>query len=406
MTEREEEEKEKQLREMDETEQIVNVDGTIARVSGKVVEHVEELRRETMTLKIPQKQQKQVVKESGKENRQNTAKTTTHGDYQYNKICNNIRRRRTDPLVSFASYLEIIHNQLRRQNEALPFLQPVNPKKVPDYLDIIQRPMDLQSIRENIQHQKYHSREDFLNDINQIVENSSVYNGTDHIYTVDSKKLLEIVISKFTEEEDLLMNLEKAINPLFDDDDQAALSYILESVLNDKIKTMQESCLFVKVGNKEQTKHNIIKEAMDLETISEKVSKHMYYTREEFWYDLDLIHRNSIQFNGPESEYTYKAKKILDVAKEALFSYADYLAQLEKKIGDIEHRSVDESDVEAPQPFLGELDVQGSENISGYEGSLNCSSAESNFDKQCKEVNALKMIWIYQATSHSHSSAN
>merc|ERR1712141_647182 len=76
-------EKERKLQEVDQTDPLVNVDGTIVRVSGKVVEHVEELRSGTMTLKIPQKQQKQVVKESGKENWQNTAKTTTHGDYQY-----------------------------------------------------------------------------------------------------------------------------------------------------------------------------------------------------------------------------------------------------------------------------------------------------------------------------------
>lgn len=37
--------------------------------------------------------------------------------------------------------------------------------------------MDLQTIRENLRQKKYQSREEFLADINQIVENSSVYNG-------------------------------------------------------------------------------------------------------------------------------------------------------------------------------------------------------------------------------------
>lgn len=46
-----------------------------------------------------------------------------------------------------------------------------------DYPTIVQRPMDLQTIRENLRQKKYQSREEFLADVNQIVENSSLYNG-------------------------------------------------------------------------------------------------------------------------------------------------------------------------------------------------------------------------------------
>merc|ERR1719510_340323 len=195
---------ERRLQEMDETEQLVNVDGTKVRVSGKVVKHVEELRRETMTLKIPKKQLKEAQKEARKESKRRRAGTVEHCDYLKNKRYQTIKRRRTDPLISFASYLETIHNQLRVMDEALQFLQPV---------------------RECIQQKKYHSREEFLADINQIVENSSIYNGPNDIYTSSARKLLEVVISKFTEGEETLMRLEKAINPLLDDNDQVGESY-------------------------------------------------------------------------------------------------------------------------------------------------------------------------------------
>lgn len=46
-----------------------------------------------------------------------------------------------------------------------------------DYYRIVQRPMDLQTIRENLRQKKYQSREEFLADVNQIVENSTLYNG-------------------------------------------------------------------------------------------------------------------------------------------------------------------------------------------------------------------------------------
>ena len=380
MTERDEEEKERRLQEIDETEQLVNVDGTKVRVSGKVVKHVEELRRETMTLKIPKKQLKEAQKEARKESKRRRAGTVEHCDYLKNKRYQTIKRRRTDPLISFASYLETIHNQLRVMDEALQFLQPVNPKKVPDYLDKIQRPMDLQSIRENIQQKKYHSREEFLSDINQIVENSSIYNGPNDIYTSSAQKLLEVVISKFTEKEETLMRLEKAINPLLDDNDQVALTYILESILNDKIKSMQESWPFMKPVNKKQMKHyyDMIKEPMDLETIGKRVSKHIYHTRDDFLNDIDLIHKNSIQFNGPDSEYTHKAQKILDVTKEALISYSDYLTQLEEKIREVQQRAIDQADVDSLGASLGELDDQRSASRSSDHGNTSMSGAESS----------------------------
>lgn len=50
-------------------------------------------------------------------------------------------------------------------------------KAVPDYYKIVARPMDLQTIRENLRQKKYQSREEFLADVNQIVENSTLYNG-------------------------------------------------------------------------------------------------------------------------------------------------------------------------------------------------------------------------------------
>jgi len=48
---------------------------------------------------------------------------------------------------------------------------------VPDYYNIVQRPMDLQSIRDGLHLKKYQNREEFLSDVNQIVENSTLYNG-------------------------------------------------------------------------------------------------------------------------------------------------------------------------------------------------------------------------------------
>ena len=230
-------------------------------------------------------------------------------------------------------------------DEALQFLQPVNTKKVPDYLDKVKTPMDLQTIRENIQNKKYRSREDFLTDIQQIVNNSITYNGGDDIYTKNARKLLEVVVTKFFDNEEKLMRLEKAINPLLDDDDQVALTYVLRSIL-DQVKSMQESWPFMKPVNRKNMKHyyDIIKNPMDLETIEGKVTKHEYHNRKDFLSDIELVYNNSVQFNGPDSDYSKKARVILDRTSESLAKYGEELDALEAKISEVQRRALEEEE--------------------------------------------------------------
>lgn len=81
--------------------------------------------------------------------------------------------------------------------------------------------------------------------------------------------MLELAIQRLGEKEDKLMRLEKAINPLLDDDDQVAFSYILESIVSQKLRSIPESWLFHKPVNKKFVKdyYNVIKKPMDLDTI-------------------------------------------------------------------------------------------------------------------------------------------
>lgn len=134
--------------------------------------------------------------------------------------------------------------------------------------------MDLQAIRENLRQNKYQSREDFLADVNQIVENSTLYNGPKSPLTAASERMLKKCVDCLAEKEDRFMRLEKAINPLLDDNDQVALSFIFEKLLNEKLKYMRESNVFKKPVNKKQFKdyYTVIRKPMDLETISKKVA--------------------------------------------------------------------------------------------------------------------------------------
>lgn len=97
-------------------------------------------------------------------------------------------------------------------------------------------------------------------------------------------------VDRLAEKEDKLMRLEKVINPLLDDDDQVALSFILTNIVN-KLKVMSESWPFIKPVNKKTVKdyYDIVKYPMDLETICNNV-KGKVFNSKNIVLSLNLCH--------------------------------------------------------------------------------------------------------------------
>uniref|UniRef100_A0A182XX78 Transcription initiation factor TFIID subunit 1 n=1 Tax=Anopheles stephensi TaxID=30069 RepID=A0A182XX78_ANOST len=335
MTEEQEEEIEKELNADDEGD-LVNVDGTKVKLSGKLLKRHEDVKRRTLLLKVP----KEAV---GKKRRR--VGGDSHCDYlqRHNKTTN---RQRTDPVVVFSSVLEQILNELRDMPDVQPFMFPVNAKQVADYHRIVQRPMDLQTIRDYIRQKKYQTRDEFLADINQIVENSSLYNGAKSSLTVAAQRMLQKCKERVQEREERLTRLEKSINPLLDDDDQVALSYILGEYVNGPLKTMPESWPFLKPVNKRLVKdyYTIIRRPMDLEKVSKKVASHKYHSRADFLADLQLIADNSEQYNGAEANFTKQARQMVEATRKALDSMDHNVAELEKNIALVQERARNEDD--------------------------------------------------------------
>lgn len=80
--------------------------------------------------------------------------------------------------------------------------------------------------------------------------------------------MLDHCLRRFAEKEDKLMRLEKAINPLLDDNDQVALSFIFEKIVSEELKTIPESWPFHKPVNKKfKEYYNVTKNPIDLDTI-------------------------------------------------------------------------------------------------------------------------------------------
>ena len=80
--------------------------------------------------------------------------------------------------------LRLIQNIKRTQN-AVHFNQPVDfvALKIPTYPDIIKNPMDLRTMEEKLKANDYSSVDNFVSDFNQIVENTRIFNGPEHLVT-------------------------------------------------------------------------------------------------------------------------------------------------------------------------------------------------------------------------------
>ncbi|KAK2720741.1 transcription initiation factor TFIID subunit 1-like isoform X2 [Artemia franciscana] len=335
MTEEQEEIMERQLA-MDEDEGLVNVEGTKVKLSSKVLKHAEEVKRKSLLLKVPKDAIKRRKRGGG-----------VTDDY-LKRPDKTAQRKRSDPLVTMATVLEEFLNEMRELPDTQPFLFPVNQKTVSDYCTIVQNPMDLQTMREKVRSKAYHSREEFLADVTLIFENSKRYNGPNHLYTLTAKSILELCIQRFKEKEDKLIRIEKAINPLLDDDDQVAFTYILENILNTRLTTLPESGPFLKPVSRKSVKdyYEVVKDPMDLETITRKVKANKYHNREDFLRDVEQIVKNSLAYNGETHPVTAKAKKVYDTAVEALKEFSDNLDHLEAGMKEAQARALEQSDAD------------------------------------------------------------
>ncbi|KAJ4790165.1 Transcription initiation factor TFIID subunit 1 [Rhynchospora pubera] len=87
------------------------------------------------------------------------------------------KRRRGGGEVELSNILERIVDSLRAQKAiSYLFVKPVTKKEAPDYYDIVQRPMDLSTIREKVRNLEYKSHEEFRHDVWQITYNAHQYN--------------------------------------------------------------------------------------------------------------------------------------------------------------------------------------------------------------------------------------
>ncbi|KAK6059925.1 Bromodomain protein [Cooperia oncophora] len=246
-----------------------------------------------------------------------------------------VQRIRADPKVTMGTLLTEIVNELKTIPGSEHLMFAVNAKKVKDYYDIIKNPMDLQKIKSKIADNKYELRQEFLSDVKRMLDNSRLYNGDNHVITDAAKKMFELASKRLVEKEQQLMKLEKAINPLLDDNDRVGFGFVLEKIVQ-ACKNIPKSVPFhTRVDAKKVPfYYQKINRPMDLGTIEANVKAYRYVTVQEFREDVHQILINSELYNGPaeKSSYTAKATEIVMLADKMLADHAVQLSELEANI--------------------------------------------------------------------------
>lgn len=80
-------------------------------------------------------------------------------------------------------------NHIQNHKQAWPFMYPVNKDEVPDYYNVIESPMDLSTIEERLEHDKYATPKDLVDDIKLIFSNCRRYNDATTVYAKCAAKL-------------------------------------------------------------------------------------------------------------------------------------------------------------------------------------------------------------------------
>lgn len=82
-------------------------------------------------------------------------------------------------------YCNTILKNLRRLKDVYPFLKPVDPValNIPDYLNVIKKPMDISTVQTILDNNEYKSYTEFNEDVETIFANCAQYNGPESFVT-------------------------------------------------------------------------------------------------------------------------------------------------------------------------------------------------------------------------------
>ncbi|CAG8736597.1 13906_t:CDS:1, partial [Acaulospora morrowiae] len=238
---------------------------------------------------------------------------------------------------------------LKRHPSVFPFLEPVDPVKygIPDYYDIIKKPMDLSTVERKLSNLEYSSVNDFANDVRLVFSNCILYNGVSHQYSVFAKELNNLFSQQLSKMPGVVeeQGLKAESSKLASKTCKTPTEQIFEATERPKrtirptSKELPDSTSIKRRKSKSNIELNycretlrelrkkvhwpyaypfyepvdpeklgipdyfkIISRPMDMSTINSKLENDQYSNADEFEADIRLMFQNCYVYNGPNSE--------------------------------------------------------------------------------------------------------
>lgn len=255
-------------------------------------------------------------------------------------------------------YCSSILTRIRRNSNASPFLQPVDPIAlgIPDYAEKIKHPMDISTIRKKLDSGAYKTPEEFHGDMLLMFNNCYAYNPPDIDVYKMGKNLqsvfealyaempMEVVKKPKTVQQTPQRQQEKPRRASKGADTLSAEDYLLcsEALLElEKSKHKKYTWPFLQPVTEEDAPgyFGVITNPMDMSTIRKRLDSREYSSFQQFVEDLELIIANCYKFNGPESE-VYKCceefeKTVRNLVGKQQKVPEPRIAELRKKINQL-----------------------------------------------------------------------
>lgn len=134
-------------------------------------------------------------------------------EYELDKTTSLLSRKRRDtPERSFNEAIEDIVDNLIKFDHTKIFHNPVKRKDYKDYYELIKNPIDLSSIKNKTKRNEYKFTQQFLDDMDLLVNNSRTYNGEEHEVTLQAQRIRDFALKKIEENKDKINELENKLH--------------------------------------------------------------------------------------------------------------------------------------------------------------------------------------------------
>lgn len=254
-----------------------------------------------------------------------------------------------------------ILTKLKRNANAGPFLKPVDPIAlgIPDYHEKIKHPMDLSTIKNNLDSRAYKSPEEFNSDMVLMFENCYSYNHPESTVYGMGKDLQNAYEALYAE-----LPMDKGPGPLGSGKRRKAGNVqspvkqkrtikspeamspeehsFCTDVLLDLEKPKHRKCnwpfLYPVTEDDAPGYFSIITNPIDLSTIRIKLDNRKYSSSQEFVSDLNLMIDNCFKYNRPDTEVYRCGEEFSKVISALVHKGKDVeskIAEIRKKISSL-----------------------------------------------------------------------